>query len=61
MKLMYLIQKTGEGKSLVLIGTATVLRGVTVCLVPLRGLGSSHASTSKNNRHRVDVGQYESV
>ena len=53
-KLMYLIRKTGEGKSLVLLGSATILRGVTVCLVPLLGLGSSHASNSNNNSNRVE-------
>eukprot|EP00956_Cyclotella_meneghiniana_P021563 scaffold39396_cov76-Cyclotella_meneghiniana.AAC.1 len=32
--MMYLVRKTGEGKSLVLIGTATILRGVTRCNKP---------------------------
>eukprot|EP00956_Cyclotella_meneghiniana_P023787 scaffold46927_cov56-Cyclotella_meneghiniana.AAC.1 len=52
--MMYLVRKTGEGKSLVLIGTATILRGVTVCLVPLLGLGSSQASSSQSKPHRVE-------
>eukprot|EP00577_Skeletonema_sp_RCC1716_P018876 CAMPEP_0113417504 /NCGR_PEP_ID=MMETSP0013_2-20120614/25687_1 /TAXON_ID=2843 ORGANISM="Skeletonema costatum, Strain 1716" /NCGR_SAMPLE_ID=MMETSP0013_2 /ASSEMBLY_ACC=CAM_ASM_000158 /LENGTH=260 /DNA_ID=CAMNT_0000304635 /DNA_START=12 /DNA_END=794 /DNA_ORIENTATION=- /assembly_acc=CAM_ASM_000158 len=38
--MLYLIRKTGEGKSLVLKGMATIKRGITVCLVPLVGLGS---------------------
>eukprot|EP00804_Cyclotella_cryptica_P005546 CCRYP_003053-RA/>CCRYP_003053-RA protein AED:0.68 eAED:0.43 QI:0/0/0/0.5/1/1/2/0/593 len=53
-RLMYLVHKTGEGKSLVLLGTATILRGVTVCLVPLLGLGSSHASNSICEHHCVE-------
>eukprot|EP00956_Cyclotella_meneghiniana_P045819 scaffold386239_cov215-Cyclotella_meneghiniana.AAC.1 len=53
-RLMYLIRKTGEGKSLVLLGTSTILRGVTVCLVPLLGLGSSHASNSISEPHCVE-------
>jgi superfamily II DNA helicase RecQ len=43
-RMLYLIRKTGEGKSLVLLGAATMLCGVTICLVPLLGLGSSQAS-----------------
>jgi superfamily II DNA helicase RecQ len=53
-RMMYLIRKTGEGKSLVLLGTATMLRGVNVCLVPLLGLGSSQASKSRSAKHRVE-------
>ena len=53
-RLMYLVRKTGEGKSLVLLGTASILRGVTVCLVPLLGLGSSHASNSISVPHCVE-------
>jgi hypothetical protein len=51
---MYLIRKTGEGKSLVMMGTATILRGVTICLVPLLGLGSSQAAKSTVEAHRVE-------
>jgi hypothetical protein len=53
-RMLYLIRKTGEGKSLVLLGTATMLRGVTICLVPLLGLGSSQASKSRSVKHRVE-------
>jgi superfamily II DNA helicase RecQ len=53
-RMLYLIRKTGEGKSLVLLGMATMLRGVTVCLVPLLGLGSSQASKSRSKEHRVE-------
>jgi superfamily II DNA helicase RecQ len=38
--MMYLIQKTGEGKSLVLQATASLLKGITTSVVPLLGLGS---------------------
>ena len=33
--MMYLIRKTGEGKSLVLQGMASILKGVTLSMVPL--------------------------
>ena len=39
---MYLIRKTDVGKSLFLIGAASIRCDVTACLVPLLGLGSSH-------------------
>jgi hypothetical protein len=51
---LYSIRKTGEGKSLVMMGTATILRGVTICLVPLLGLGSSQASKSTIEADRVE-------
>jgi superfamily II DNA helicase RecQ len=38
--MVYLIRKTGEGKSLVLQAMASMLKGVTISLVPLLGLGS---------------------
>ncbi|KAL3765558.1 hypothetical protein ACHAWU_003099 [Discostella pseudostelligera] len=38
--MMYLIRKTGEGKSLVMQGMASMYKGVTVTMVPLLGLGS---------------------
>jgi superfamily II DNA helicase RecQ len=53
-RMLYLIRKTGEGKSLVLLGMATMLWGVTICLVPLRGLGSSEAAKSRSKKHRVE-------
>jgi superfamily II DNA helicase RecQ len=53
-RMMYLIRKTGEGKSLVLLGMATMLRGVTIYLVPLLGLESSQASKSRSMKHRVE-------
>lgn len=44
-----LIQPTGSGKSLVFLGAATIRRGVSICLVPLHGLGSNQ--TAKANTH----------
>jgi hypothetical protein len=38
--MMYLIRKTGEGKSLVLQGMVSMLKGMTISLVLLLGLGS---------------------
>ncbi|KAL7539694.1 hypothetical protein ACHAXR_009496 [Thalassiosira sp. AJA248-18] len=43
---LYLIRKTGEGKSLVILTTAAMLRGVTVVMVPLIGLGSDQVNKS---------------
>ena len=45
--LMYLIHKTGEGKSLVMLGLATMLREVTIVMGPLHGLGTDQANKSK--------------
>ena len=50
--LMYLIRKTGEGKSLVLQGLAAARRGITVVLGPLHGLGTDQATKTK----RIDKG-----
>ena len=52
--MMYLIRKTGEGKSLVLLGMATALRGITITMVPLLGLGSDQVSKSKRLQRRVE-------
>ena len=38
--MMYLIRKTGDGKSLVMQGMASMLKGITITMVPLLGLGS---------------------
>lgn len=46
--LTHLIRKTGEGKSLCLVGMAAALRGVTIALGPLHGLGTDQAAKSKN-------------
>ena len=46
-RFMYLIRKCGEGKSLVSLGAAAILRGFCIVLVPLHGLGSDQVSKSK--------------
>jgi len=46
-KLMYLIRKTGEGKSLVILGLALALSGIVVAMGPLHGLGTDQANKSK--------------
>lgn len=43
-QVLYLIRKTGEGKSLVVLTTAAMLRGVTIVFVPLIGLGSDQVN-----------------
>ncbi len=45
---MYLIRKTGEGKSLVLQGMASMLKGLTVVMVPLLGLGADQEEKCNN-------------
>ena len=49
---MYLIHKTGEGKSLVMLAMAFMLRQVTVVLGPLHGLAADQVCKSK----RLDKG-----
>ena len=44
---MYLIRKTGEGKSLVIMGLALALDGIIVAMGPLHGLGTDQANKSK--------------
>ena len=46
-RLMYLIRKTGEGKSLVIMGLALALDGIIVAMGPLHGLGTDQANKSK--------------
>ena len=53
--MMYLIRKTGEGKSLVLLGMATALRGITIDMVPLLGLGCDQVSKSKCINKRFEA------
>ena len=52
--MMYLICKTGEGKSLVMMGTAVALRGVTVVMGPLQGLGTDQANKSKRIERGIE-------
>jgi len=51
--MLYLIRKTGEGKSLVLLGMVTVLRGTTIDMVPLLGIGCDRVSKSKRQIMKV--------
>ena len=46
-RLMYLIRKTGEGKSMVIMGLALALDGIIVAMGPLHGLGTDQANKSK--------------
>jgi hypothetical protein len=42
---LLLVRRTGDGKSLVIYGLATLLRGVTFVLVPILALGSDQVSS----------------
>eukprot|EP00978_Attheya_sp_CCMP212_P009075 scaffold21371_cov61-Attheya_sp.AAC.2 len=42
---LLLVRRTGDGKSLVIYGLATLLRGVTIVMVPILALGSDQVST----------------
>ena len=52
---IYLIRKTGEGKSLVITTVAAMLREVTIVMIPLIGLGSDQANKSINLAKRVEA------
>jgi superfamily II DNA helicase RecQ len=54
--MMYLIRKTGEGKSLVMHGMALMLKGITVSVVPLLSLGS--VQEDKCNVDSIGVESY---
>ena len=43
-QMIYLIRKTGEGKSLAFLATAVMLWGVIVVMFPLIGLGSDQVN-----------------
>ena len=43
-QLIYVIRKTGEGKTLVITTTAVLLRGIVIVMVPLIGLGSDQVN-----------------
>ncbi len=58
MDMMYLIRKTGEGKSLVLNGMSSILKGVTISMVPLLGLGSDQAQKCRNANTTKTVEAY---
>ena len=54
-QVVYLIHKTGEGKSLVIITTAAMLRGVTIVMVPLIGLGSDQVNKAVNLGQHIEA------
>jgi len=53
--LLYLIAKTGSGKSAILLTVGTLKSGVTITLVPLIGLGSDQVTKSRNPNHYVEA------
>ncbi len=55
--MMYLIRKTGEGKSLVVQGMASMMKGVTVVMVPLLGLGADQDQKC-NDVNEMEVESY---
>ena len=61
LSMTYLIRKTGEGKSMVWLGMCTILRGVNVCMVPLLGLGSAQAATSRRHQDNIEAIRVKSM
>ena len=53
--MMYLIRKCGDGKSLVMHAMATILRGITIVMVPLIGLGNDQISKTKRPELGVEA------
>jgi superfamily II DNA helicase RecQ len=52
---LFLIRKTGEGKSAVVLTASTLLRGITLVVVPLLGLGCDQVSKAQRRRHKVEA------
>ena len=50
-ELVYIIAKTGSGKSAIPLTVGSLLTGVVITLVPLIGLGSDQVSKSCNSNH----------
>ena len=48
-RILYLIAKTGSGKSAVPLAVGALQNGITLTMVPLVGLGSDQVSKSTNN------------
>ena len=53
--MVYLVRKTGKGKSLVLQGMVLMLKGVTISLVPLLGLGSDQQEKCSKSSGAVEA------
>ena len=61
---MYIIPKTGSGKSAIPLTIATLCRGVSIILVPLLGLGSDQvtkAILADKNIHAFHVDEHQDV
>ncbi len=54
-EVLYIIAKTGSGKSVILSTVGTLLTGVVITLVPLVGLGSNQVSKSCNAANYVQA------
>jgi superfamily II DNA helicase RecQ len=52
---LYLVRKTGDGKSAVILASATILRGITLVLVPLLGLGCDQVAKAFRLEQRVEA------
>jgi hypothetical protein len=52
---LFLIRKTGEGKLAVVLTSATLLRGITLVVVPLLGLGCDQVAKAQRRRHKVEA------
>jgi superfamily II DNA helicase RecQ len=53
---LFLIQKTGKGKPAVVVLTAsTRLRGITLVVVPLLGLGCDQVSKAQRCHHKAEA------
>jgi hypothetical protein len=54
-EMLYIIAKTGSGKSAILLTVGTLLTGVVITLVPLVDLGSNRVSKSCNAANYVEA------
>jgi hypothetical protein len=52
---LFLIRKTGEGKSAVVLTASTLLRGITLVVVPLLGLGCDQVSKAQHHHHKIEA------
>jgi superfamily II DNA helicase RecQ len=51
---LFLIRKTGEGKSAVVLTSTTLLQGITLVVVPLLGLGCDQVAKAQRLRYKVE-------
>jgi superfamily II DNA helicase RecQ len=51
---LFLIRKTGEGKSAVVLTAAMLLRGITLVVVPLLGLGCDQVAKAQRTSFKVE-------